>query len=259
MGITRSERDYQHQMLSLLRSQRNFRGSVAWGGARTIPMVHASFRLQSSATSPVSSEVWSMLQEERKLSRELQANLRAKDEDLRSKDEDLRSKDEDLRSKDKELSELHPLVVQFKFQQHELLRYKNIVSCRGALELVAAQKGLPNASDMKGWRNEFGGTLAPVLKSCNLTEKVLKDNRGRPHDPSSLTEKLLAIWRRLCCDLHPGGQFHSEGTKVVLRANGLSDSDVLVLQILFSSCGIDTEIRPRVDSFDGTVGGSTTT
>merc|ERR1712054_259073 len=102
-------------------------------------MVHASFRLQSSATSPVGSEVWSMLQEERKLSRELQADLRAKDEDLRSKDEDLRSllerkdedlrsllerKDEDLRSllerKDKELSELHPLVAQFKFQQHEL-------------------------------------------------------------------------------------------------------------------------------------------
>merc|ERR1712054_574937 len=243
-------------------------------------MVHASFRLQSSATSPVSSEVWSMLQEERKLLRELQADLRAKDEDLRSKDEDLRSllerkdedlrskdedlrsilerKDEDLRSKDKELSELHPLVAQFKFQQHELLRYKNIVSCRGALELVAAQKGLPNASDMKGWRNEFGGTLAPVLKSCNLTEKILKDNRGRPHDPSSLTEKLMAIWRRLCCDLHPGGQFHSEGTKVVLRANGLSDSDVLVLQILFSSCGIDTEIRPRVDSFDGTLSGDTT-
>jgi len=258
-----------------------------------------------------------MLQEERKLSRELQADLRAKDEDLRSKDEDLRSllerkdedlrsllerkdedlrskdedlrsllqrkeedlrskdedlrskdedlrsllerKDEDLRNKDKELSELHPLVAQFKFQQHELLRYKNIVSCRGALELVAAQKGLPNASDMKGWRNEFGGTLAPVLKSCNLTEKVFKDNRGRPHDPSSLTEKLLAIWRRLCSDLHPGGQFQSEGTKVVLRANGLSDSDVLVLQILFSNCGIDAEIRPRVDSFDGTLGGSTTT
>merc|ERR1712054_246141 len=245
MGITRSQRDYQHQMLSLLRSQRSVRGSVAWAGARTIPIAHAPFRLQSSATSPVSSEVWSMLQEERKLLRELQA--------------DLRAKDEDLRSKDKELSELHPLVAQFKFQQHELLRYKNIVSCRGALELVAAQKGLPNASDMKGWRNEFGGTLAPVLKSCNLTEKVLKDNRGRPHDPSSLTEKLMAIWRRLCSDLHPGGQFHSEGTKVVLRANGLSDSDVLVLQILFSSCGIDTEIRPRVDSFDGTVGGSTTT
>merc|ERR1712159_469017 len=239
-------------MLSLIRSQRRFRGSVAWGGARTIPIVHASFRLQSSATSPVSSEVWSMLQEERKLSRELQANLRAKDEHLRSKDEHLRSKD-------KELSELHPLVVQFKFQQHELLRYKNIVSCRGALELVAAQKGLPNASDMKGWRNEFGGTLAPVLKSCNLTEKVLKDNRGRPHDPSSLTEKFIAIWRRLCSDLHPGGQFQSEGTKVVLRANGLSDSNVLVLQILFSNCGIDAEILSRVDSFDGTLGGSTTT
>merc|ERR1711924_244092 len=115
-------------------------------------------------------------------------DLRSKDEDLRSllerKDEDLRSKDEDLRSKDKELSELHPLVAQFKFQQHELLRYKNIVSCRGALELVAAQKGLPNASNVKGWRHEFGGSLAPVLNSCNSTEKILNDNRGRPHDPS---------------------------------------------------------------------------
>jgi len=230
-----------------------------------------------------------MLQEERKLSRELQAHLRAKDEDLRrlleSKDEDLRSKDEDLRSKDEdlrrlleskdedlrnkdedlrnkdedlrrlldrkdeELSKLHPLVAQFKFQQHELLRYKNIVSCRGALELVASQIGLQHASDMQGWSTEFGGTLAPVLNSCNSTEKMVKDNRGRPHNPSSLTEKLMAIWRRLCSDLHPGGQFQSEGTKVVLRANGLSDSDVLLLEILFSSRGIDAEIRPRVEWF----------
>merc|ERR1711977_663312 len=86
---------YQHQMLSLLRSQRSVRGSVAWAGARTSPIVHAPFRLQSSATSPVSPEVWSMLQEERRLSRELQADLRAKDEDLRSL---LKRKDEDLRS-----------------------------------------------------------------------------------------------------------------------------------------------------------------
>merc|ERR1712072_1302036 len=166
--------------------------------------INAPLRLQSSAASLISSEVWSMLQEERKLSRELQAHLRAKDEELRGllerKDEDLRSllerkdgllerKDEDLRSKDEKLSELHPLVAQFKFQQHELLRYKNIVSCRGALELVAAQKGLPNASNVKGWRHEFGGSLAPVLNSCNSTEKILNDNRGRPHDPSSLTKK----------------------------------------------------------------------
>jgi len=284
-------------MLSLLRCQKSVRGSVAWARARTIPFAHTPIRLQSSAASPISSEVLLMLQEERKLSRELQAHLRAKDEDLRrlleSKDEDLRSKDEDLRSKDedlrsllkrkeedlrskdedlrsllerkdedlrskdKELSELHPLVAQFKFQQHELLRYKNIVSCRGALELVAAQKGLPNASNVKGWRHEFGGSLAPVLNSCNSTEKILNDNRGRPHDPSSLTKKLMAIWQRLCSDLHPGGQFQSEESKVVLRANGLSDSDVLVLQILFSNCGIDAEIRPRVDSFDGAFSGDT--
>ena len=201
---------------------------------------------------------------------EAQAHLRAKDEDLRSKDSQLERKDEDLRSllerkdsqlerKDRELSELLPLVAQLKFQQYELLRYKNIVNCRGALELVASQIGLQNASDVQGWSTEFDGTLAPVLKACNSTEKILKDNRGRLHNSLSLTEKLMAIWRRLCSDLHPGGQFQSEGTKVVLRANGLSDSDVVVLQILFSNCGIDAEIRPRVDSFDGTLGGSTTT
>ena len=208
---------------------------------------------------------------------EAQAHLRAKDEELRCllerKDEELRSllerkdsllerKDEDLRSllerkdsqlerKDRELSELLPLVAQLKFQQYELLRYKNIVSCRGALELVASQVGLQNASDMQGWSTEFDGTLAPVLKACNSTEKILKDNRGRLHNSLSLTEKLMAIWRRLCSDLHPGGQFQSEGTKVVLRANGLSDSDVMVLEILFSSRGIDAEIRPRMDGFDG--------
>ena len=119
-------------------------------------------------------ECWCLLQWERNARRCLLRNTAHRIEDLRSL---LERKDEDLRSKDKELSELHPLVAQSKFQQHELLRYKNIVSCRGALELVAAQQGLPNASDMKGWRNEFGGTLAPVLKSCNLTEKVFKDNK----------------------------------------------------------------------------------
>ena len=190
---------------------------------------------------------------------EAQAHLRAKDEDLRSKDSLLERKDSLLERKDRELSELLPLVAQLKFQQYELMRYKNIVNCRGALELVASQIGLQNASDMHGWSTEFDGTLAPVLKSCNSTEKIRKDNRGRLHNSLSLTKKLMAIWRRLCSDLHPGGQFQSEGTKVVLRANGLSDSDVLVLQILFSNCGIDAEIRPRVDSFDGTLGGSTTT
>ena len=182
---------------------------------------------------------------------DLRSLLERKDEDLRSKDSLLERKDSLLERKDRELSELLPLVAQLKFQQYELLRYKNIVNCRGALELVASQIGLQNASDVQGWCTEFDGTLAPVLNACNSTEKILKDNRGRSHNSLSLTKKLMAIWRRLCSDLHPGGQFQSEGTKVVLRANGLSDSDVLVLEILFSSRGIDAEIRPRMDGFGG--------
>merc|ERR1711981_1224115 len=127
-----------------------------------------------------------MLQEERQAAREQQAHLRSKDEelrillekkdeDLRSKDEDLRilleKKDEDLRSKDEELrilekkdedlrskdtllaaqaqklSEMNPLISQLQWRQFELLRYKNIVDCRGALEFVASQIGMQHAGD----------------------------------------------------------------------------------------------------------------
>merc|ERR1719158_2248611 len=123
-----------------------------------------------------------MLQEERQAAREQQAHLRSKDEELRillekkdedlrillekkdedlrskdedlrilleKKDEDLRSKDEDLRSKDtllaaqaQKLSEMNPLISQLQWRQFELLRYKNIVDCRGALEFVASQIGM---------------------------------------------------------------------------------------------------------------------
>merc|ERR1711970_1269137 len=90
----------------------------------------------------MSSEVWSMLQEAHA---HLRANgsllernyedLRSKDSLLERKDSLLERKDSLLERKDRELSELLPLVAQLKFQQYELLRYKNIVNCEGRLNL----------------------------------------------------------------------------------------------------------------------------
>merc|ERR1719353_762366 len=146
-----------------------------------------------------------MLQEERQAAREQQAHLRSKDEELRilleKKDEDLRSKDEDLRSKDEELrillekkdedirtkdtllatqaqkiSEMSPLISHLQWRQFELMRYKNIVDCRGALEFVASQHDIRHAGDENAWQLEFDGALNNVLTSCNAEEKIVQDN-----------------------------------------------------------------------------------
>merc|ERR1711981_1036152 len=194
---------------------------------------------------------------------ELRILLEKKDEDLRSKDEDLRilleKKDEDLRSKDtllaaqaQKLSEMNPLISQLQWRQFELLRYKNIVDCRGALEFVASQIGMQHAGDENGWLVQFDGLLSHVLTSCNTKEKVVKDNGGRRHTSASLAAKVKAIWKRTSSDLHIGEKFKSKGTKVVLCTNGLSYSDVLTLSCLFASVGIDAEIQlqPRAHTFD---------
>merc|ERR1712072_593733 len=132
-----------------------------------------------------------MLKEERQAAQEQQAHLRTKDEEFRSllekKDEDLRSKDEDLRTKDEELrrllekkdedlrskdedlrtkdtllatqaqkiSEMSPLISHLQWRQFELMRYKNIVDCRGALEFVASQHDIRHAGDENAWQLEF--------------------------------------------------------------------------------------------------------
>merc|ERR1712224_1123670 len=163
----------------MFRSQRCVKGCVTWA-------TRAPIRLQSSPAPSYKAnriDLQSMLQEERTLARELRAQLRAKDSLLQKKDEDLHSllekkdsllekkdkdlhsllekkdsllekKDEDLRTKDallaakaKELSEMHPLAAQLKLQQFELVRYKSIVNCRGALEFVASQIGLEHPGD----------------------------------------------------------------------------------------------------------------
>jgi len=266
-----------YQMRSWFRFQRGVRGSSAWGAARSMPIFYAPIRVQSSVASPHEGrgiDLWSMLQEERQAAREQQAHLRSKDEELRillekkdedlrilleKKDEDLRSKDEDLRSKDtllaaqaQKLSEMNPLISQLQWRQFELLRYKNIVDCRGALEFVASQIGMQHAGDENGWLVQFDGLLSHVLTSCNTKEKVIKDNGGRHHTSASLAAKVKAIWKRTSSDLHIGEKFKSKGTKVVLCTNGLSYSDVLTLSCLFASVGIDAEIQlqPRAHTFD---------
>merc|ERR1711966_133073 len=220
-----------------------------------------------------------MLKEERQAAQEQQAHLRTKDEEFRSllekKDEDLRSKDEDLRSKDEELrcllekkdedirtkdedirtkdtllatqaqkiSEMSPLISHLQWRQFELMRYKNIVDCRGALEFVASQHDIRHAGDENAWQLEFDGALNNVLTSCNAEEKIVQDNGGRRHTSASLAAKVKAIWKRMSSDLHIGEKFKHKGTKVVLRTNGLSHSDVLTLSSVSNSIGIDAEIQ----------------
>jgi len=247
-----------------------------------MPILRAPTRLHSSVVfpgDPPNVDLWVMLKEERQAAQEQQAHLRTKDEEFRSllekKDEDLRSKDEDLRSKDEELrcllekkdedirtkdedirtkdtllatqaqkiSEMSPLISHLQWRQFELMRYKNIVDCRGALEFVASQHDIRHAGDENAWQLEFDGALNNVLTSCNAEEKIVQDNGGRRHTSASLAAKVKAIWKRMSSDLHIGEKFKHKGTKVVLRTNGLSHSDVLTLSSVFNSIGIDAEIQ----------------
>jgi len=247
-----------------------------------MPILRAPTRLHSSVVfpgDPPNVDLWVMLKEERQAAQEQQAHLRTKDEEFRSllekKDEDLRSKDEDLRTKDEELrrllekkdedlrskdedirtkdtllatqaqkiSEMSPLISHLQWRQFELMRYKNIVDCRGALEFVASQHDIRHAGDENAWQLEFDGALNNVLTSCNAEEKIVQDNGGRRHTSASLAAKVKAIWKRMSSDLHIGEKFKHKGTKVVLRTNGLSHSDVLTLSSVFNSIGIDAEIQ----------------
>merc|ERR1711981_690261 len=189
-------------------------------------------------------------EELRRLLEKKDEDLRSKDEDIRTKDEDIRTKDEDIRTKDtllatqaQKISEMSPLISHLQWRQFELMRYKNIVDCRGALEFVASQHDIRHAGDENAWQLEFDGALNNVLTSCNAEEKIVQDNGGRRHTSASLAAKVKAIWKRMSSDLHIGEKFKHKGTKVVLRTNGLSHSDVLTLSSVFNSIGIDAEIQ----------------
>ena len=86
----------------------------------------------------------------------VQYKHRRKDEDLRVKDEDLRSF---IKKNDKLLDQVHnklmPCVAQLRSQQFKLYRYKCIVDCRGALELVDTQNKLGHAGNKEGWRRKL--------------------------------------------------------------------------------------------------------
>ena len=72
------------------------------------------------------------------------------------------------------------------------------------------------------------------------------ENCEKHHTSETLANKVNAIWNRLSSDLHSGEQFKHKGNKVVLRANGLSQSDVLTLERLFSHCELIVEIQLTV-------------
>merc|ERR1719305_2160096 len=102
-------------------------------------------------------------EELRRLLEKKDEDLRSKDEELRclleKKDEDIRTKDEDIRTKDtllatqaQKISEMSPLISHLQWRQFELMRYKNIVDCRGALEFVASQHDIRHAGDENAWQ-----------------------------------------------------------------------------------------------------------
>jgi len=180
--------------------------------------------------------------------------LRSKDEDLRSKDEDLRtmlqSKDEDLRSKDEDLRQLNaelkqalPLAAQLQLERMKQFRAENIVDCRGALEYVAGLLHLHHVGHQAGWSEYFASAGYQIVHGCNSIPKIVADNNHRQHTSESLAVKVKHIWSRLSSDLHRSHKFSAVGASIVLRSNGLSTSDVLLLHQLFEAHGIKTEIQ----------------
>ena len=183
------------------------------------------------------------------------AQLSAKDAQLGTKDAQLGSltsllsaKDAQLSAKDAQLLQALSDLRQREAFTHELeksvtalLREKGIHSVRGALELLLdLHTSSSKEPELARYFSVPFGVGACVLSCCNAERKVLTDHGGKPHTAESLASVLFSIKRRLNKDSHDGRtgeEYERDGDFIVLRRNGLTESDVAVLRCLFEKHG----------------------
>ena len=145
---------------------------------------------------------------------------------------------------DAELTELREKAERAKQLTKELdesvsslLREKGIHSVRGALELLLeTHTASSKEPELANYFARTDGLGAAALECANKERKVLSDNGGRPHSPQSLAKLLFLVKKRLSKDSHDKRspeEYQRDGESIILRPDGLSESDVAVLSCFF--------------------------
>ena len=137
----------------------------------------------------------------------------------------------------KELDRANALARELDEAMRALLREKGILSARGALELLLdTHTECAKESELAAYLARPGDLGARTLECANAERKVLNDNGGRPHSPESLAKLIINAKRRLNKDAHDKrtpGEYVRNKDSIILRRDGLSESDVAALLCLF--------------------------
>jgi len=204
-----------------------------------------------------------LLEKDAKLSEkdvELQQLHREKDAKLWEKDVELqrlhREKDAKLWEKDAELQKLHLEAKQLLLRQHQLevLQVRSLltagrVTLRGVLEHVFKVNGFGTGEpEMVKLMKVLDKT---VVKKCKAEDAIKISLRGRPVTADSLGKKLHGIWKHVCEDLHPqispkDWRLAHPDDKIILKTNGETQSDVLLLYHVLSHFGYPVHVQELV-------------
>ena len=193
---------------------------------------------------------------------ELKQLYQEKDAKLSEKDAKLSEKDAKLSEKDAELKQLYQekgqlyqenrqlLVsrVQLEGIQVRALLVAHRVDLRGILEHVLRVDGLGTREKDVTKLLEIHATL---VDRCKAERKIVEDMGRRPITAEALGKKLHNIWRRVCSDLHPQlspkeWRLNHPSDRIVLKTNGETQSDVLLLYHVLSYFGYPVEMQDLV-------------
>ena len=187
------------------------------------------------------------------------ALLQQKDAELKQlyqeKDAKLSEKDAELKQLYQEKGQLYQenrqlLVsrVQLEGIQVRALLVAHRVDLRGILEHVLRVDGLGTREKDVTKLLEIHATL---VDRCKAERKIVEDMGRRPITAEALGKKLHNIWRRVCSDLHPQlspkeWRLNHPSDRIVLKTNGETQSDVLLLYHVLSHFGYPVEMQDLV-------------
>ena len=126
------------------------------------------------------------------------------------------------------------------------MRLANVVTLRGALDMVLKDAGLQGGSHATFMQLlTSSATGHDVLRCCNGNPVVLSDNCEQPHTADTLARALASIKRRLNKDAHPkrsAGWYSNAGDRLLLVRDGMSESDVQIMACVFGVHGYPVDV-----------------
>ena len=136
-------------------------------------------------------------------------------------------------------------------------------SCRfaGALEYLLLECDC-NAEEKLVKKLKSDGTdektelLRKTLVECNLKPKVVSDNKHKNLTPETFSARIFAVKQRLNSDAHPrlsADEFKRHGERILLKSNGISLSDAIVLRTLFELFGYPVQFYEDNDQTFGRI------